>query len=146
MIDLPQSRSAIEQLIPHHGSMCLLERVLAFSDDSLHAQTRSHRAPDNPLRRDGLLSALHLCEYGAQAMALHGGLCAARNNQTAPPGLLVSLRGVQLHCLRIDEFDGPLDVRISDVADSGAGWQSSFEVFFGDRLLASGRSAVMRRT
>lgn len=146
MIELPQCRSAIEKLIPHHGAMCLLERVLAFTDDSLHAQTDSHRSPDNPLRRGGGLSALHLCEYGAQAMALHGGLCAARSGQSAPPGLLVSLRGVQLHCERIDEFDGPLDVRISEVGDSGAGWQSSFEISHNDRLLARGRSTVMRRT
>jgi predicted hotdog family 3-hydroxylacyl-ACP dehydratase len=142
---LPSCRADIEALIPHAGRMCLLERVIAFDDTRLHAQTDSHRAADNPLRRDGELSALHLCEYGAQAMAVHGGLLAARAGHAAPPGLLVSLRGVELLCKRIDDLAGPLDVYAEDVSDSGAGWQCSFRIEHAGELIANGRAAVLRR-
>jgi predicted hotdog family 3-hydroxylacyl-ACP dehydratase len=142
---LPATRAEIERLIPHAGGMCLLERVLAFDDSGLHAQSEAHRDPAHPLRRDGRLSALHLCEYGAQAMAVHGGLLAAREGRSAPPGLLVSLRGVELTRQFIDELPGPLDVYAQDVADSGAGWQCSFRIEHAGEVLATGRAAVLRR-
>jgi predicted hotdog family 3-hydroxylacyl-ACP dehydratase len=142
---LPQTRAEIEALIPHAGSMCLLERVLSFDEHGLHAQTDSHRDPYNPLRREGALSALHLCEYGAQAMAVHGGLLAAREGRAAPPGLLVSLRAVELFRERIDDLDDPLDVFAEDVADSGAGWQCGFRIEHRGQVIASGRAAVLRR-
>lgn len=142
---LPATRAEIEQLIPHAGSMCLLERVLAFDDSGLHAQSDAHRDPAHPLRRDGRLSALHLCEYGAQAMAVHGGLLAAREGRAAPPGLLVSLRGVELSREFIDDLPGPLDVYAQDVADSGAGWQCGFRIEHSGEVLATGRAAVLRR-
>ncbi len=144
-MNLPATRAEIERLIPHAGGMCLLERVLAFDDSGLHAQSEAHRDPAHPLRRDGRLSALHLCEYGAQAMAVHGGLLAAREGRTAPPGLLVSLRGVELAREFIDELPGPLDVYAQDVADSGAGWQCSFRIEHAGEVLATGRAAVLRR-
>ena len=142
---LPASRAEIEQLVPHAGGMCLLERVLAFDDTGLHAQSDAHRDTAHPLCRDGRLSALHLCEYGAQAMAVHGGLFAARDGRSAPPGLLVSLRGVELSREFIDELTGPLDVYAQDVADSGAGWQCSFRIEHAGEVLATGRAAVLRR-
>ncbi|SDE08860.1 phosphotransferase [Aquimonas voraii] len=142
---LPDSRFEIEQLIPHAGGMCLLERVIAFDESGLHAQSDAHRDPAHPLRREGRLSALHLCEYGAQAMAVHGGLLAARDGRTAPPGLLVSLRGVELSREFIDELPGPLDVYAQDVADSGAGWQCGFRIEHAGEVLATGRAAVLRR-
>ncbi|MFN7782016.1 MAG: phosphotransferase [Lysobacterales bacterium] len=142
---LPATRVEIERLIPHAGGMCLLERVLAFDDSGLHAQSEAHRDPAHPLRRDGRLSALHLCEYGAQAMAVHGGLLAALEGRSAPPGLLVSLRGVELAREFIDELPGPLDVYAQDVADSGAGWQCSFRIEHAGEVLVTGRAAVLRR-
>lgn len=64
----------IEALIPHAGGMCLLEKVLAYSSDEIICQTRSHLLADNPLKKNGILSSMHLIEYGAQAIAIHGGL------------------------------------------------------------------------
>ena len=145
MNGLPNCRADIEALIPHRGSMCMLERVLSFSPDALHAQTCSHQMPDHPLRQDDALSALHLCEYGAQAMAVHGGLLAARQGAQAAAGWLVSLRGVQLFCERIDRLDGPLDVFVDQVVDSGSGWQSQFRIEHRGDLLASGRCAVIKQ-
>ncbi|MBD8525411.1 phosphotransferase [Pseudomarimonas arenosa] len=144
MIKLPATRVEVEALIPHRGSMCLLDRVLAFDQQGLHAQADSHRSPDHPLREGAALAAVHLCEYGAQAMAVHGGLCAAQAGQRAAAGWLVSLRGVELHCDRIEQIAEPLDVHVEDVVDSGSGWQSRFRIEAQGRLLASGRCAVIK--
>ncbi|MGH8502676.1 MAG: hypothetical protein ACREVE_09435, partial [Gammaproteobacteria bacterium] len=72
----PVDKDAIRALIPHAGTMCLLDAVLEWDDESIHCTSETHRAADNPLRREGRLSALHAFEYGAQAVAVHGGLRA----------------------------------------------------------------------
>lgn len=132
-----------EQLIPHRGAMSLLDAVLDWDDECIHLTAISHARADNPLRSEGLLRALHLCEYGAQAMAVHGGLLAQREGRVAAPGFLVSLRGVRLHVERIDDLPGPLDVRAIKLLDGGASWQYEFRVEHRGCLLAEGRAAVI---
>lgn len=136
-------RQRILALIPHQFGMCLLDGVDRWDDASIEATTNSHRRSDNPLRRGGQLSALHLCEYGAQAMAVHGGLRALAQGSRAQPGLLVSLRGVELHCQRIDDLDGPLAVHAELLLDSASSWQYQFRIEHAGLLLAEGRAAVM---
>lgn len=136
-------RDAILAMIPHQHGMCLLDGVLAWDDDALHAVSRSHRRADNPLRRGGRLDALHLCEYGAQAMAVHGGLLAARAGGRARPGMLVSLRGVELHCEYLDALPGRLDVHATLLQAGEASQQYEFRIEHAGTLLASGRAAVM---
>jgi predicted hotdog family 3-hydroxylacyl-ACP dehydratase len=139
-------RSQWQHLIPHAGTMCLLNDVVAWDDERIHLTALSHLSPDNPLRSDGVLRALHLCEYGAQAMAVHGGLLAQRAGGIAAPGLLVSLRGVKLHVARIDDLAGALDVHAHKIAASESSWQYAFRVEHAGRLLAEGRAAVMNST
>jgi predicted hotdog family 3-hydroxylacyl-ACP dehydratase len=136
-------RNALLALIPHQLGMCLLDGVQAWDDTTLHAVSGSHRHPANPLRRDGRLSALHLCEYGAQAMAVHGGLLAARAGGRAKAGMLVSLRGVELRCERIDTLPGRLDVHATLLQAGEASQQYEFRIEHAGELLASGRAAVM---
>ena len=102
--------NTIAGLIPHAGSMCLLERVVEWTPERVMLATATHRSHDNPLRSDGRLRAVHLCEYGAQAMAVHGGLVARAAGETAQPGLLVSLRDVRLLVEYIDDLPGELVV------------------------------------
>ena len=139
----PVRRQRILQLIPHQGAMCLWDTVLAWDADGIVLQTDNHRDPRHPLRSDGRLRAVHLCEYGAQAMAVHGGLLAAAAEGTAPPGLLVALRGVQLQVGRIDDLPGPLQGHATLLASSAASQQYAFSITHQDRLLAEGRAAVM---
>jgi len=68
------TREHILGLIPHQGTMCLLDRVLDWSAGEIVCAASSHLAPDNPLRRDGRLGAICGIEYGLQAAALHGAL------------------------------------------------------------------------
>lgn len=132
-----------QHLIPHRGAMCLLDEVVDWDATRIHARTLSHRDAANPLRSDGRLRSVHLCEYGAQAMALHGGLLAQRDGAVAAPGLLVSLRAVKLERARIDDLPDALDVRAEQLLAAAGGWQYAFEISCGDLALASGRAAVM---
>ena len=131
-------------LIPHQGAMCLLDQVIAWDELRIHARSESHRRDDHPLRSDGRLRALHLCEYGAQAMAVHGALLAQATGNHAAPGWLVSLRAVELRVERIDDLDGALDVHAERLAGSERGWQCLFRVEYQGRLLAQGRAMVMQ--
>jgi len=132
-----------EYLIPHRGAMSLLDSVVDWDDTRIHLTATSHAHTDNPLRSDGRLRAVHLCEYGAQAMAVHGGLLAQREGKVAAPGLLVSLRSVRLHVARVDELPGPLDVHAIKLLDGGASWQYAFRVEHRGQVLAEGRAAVI---
>ena len=138
-------REAIAALIPHQGAMCLLDRVVDWDKDHVVLATATHRAPDNPLRLDGRLRAVHLCEYGAQAMAVHGGLCAQADGKAARPGFLVSLRDVKLEADYVEALDGEIYVTARRLLESAGSWQYSFEVKHGEAVLASGRAAIIAR-
>jgi predicted hotdog family 3-hydroxylacyl-ACP dehydratase len=130
-------------LIPHAGTMCLLDAVIAWDERTIHAVSEGHARADNPLRGPGGLHAVHLAEYGAQAMAVHGALLArARGIETVRPGMLVSLRGVQLHAEYV-EPDGHLDVHAECVSADAGGAQYAFRVEQRGCLLASGRTTVI---
>ena len=138
-------RDAILALIPHQGAMCLLDRVVEWDRDRIVLATSTHRASDNPLRLDGRLRAVHLCEYGAQAMAVHGGLSAQADGKAARPGFLVSLRDVKLNVDFIDQLDGELLISAQRLLESAGSWQYSFEATHAGETIATGRAAIMAR-
>lgn len=136
-------RDAIEAMIPHKGAMCLWDAVTDWDERRIRLLGRSHRDPDNPLRRGGRLNAVHLCEYGAQAMAVHGGVLGAATGGTARAGMLVALRDVRLSVARIDDLPGELVCEAELLADSPVSQQYVFRVLHGDQVIAEGRAAVM---
>jgi predicted hotdog family 3-hydroxylacyl-ACP dehydratase len=141
---LPGTRARIAALIPHQGAMCLLDSVVESTADHIVCRTRSHASPANPLRRNGRLSAVHLCEYGAQAMAVHGGLAARSAGRPPPPGFLVALRDVQLAVADV-EPSGELEVRAQCLHTTDSAWQYHFDISRAGQPLASGRATVMLR-
>ena len=136
-------RDELATLVPHAGTMCLWDEVLAWDGSRIRLRAGNHRSPGHPLRNGGRLHALHLCEYGAQAMAVHGGLRARTGGGAARPGLLVALRGVVLHVDRIDDLAGPLEGEAEQLAESAASQQYAFRIHHAGTLLAEGRAAVM---
>lgn len=136
-------RDTILSMIPHQGAMCLWDAVTAWDDASVTLRSASHRDPANPLRSDEQLRALHLCEYGAQAMAVHGGLRARESGAPVRPGMLVALRGVQLHAARIDDLAGDLECIAEVLVEAGDSQQYAFRIQCDGVLLAEGRAAVM---
>lgn len=123
--------------------MCLLDAVVDWDQTRIHAITDSHSRRDNPLRSGDRLRALNGCEYGAQAMAVHGGLLARNAGRSAAPGFLVALRNVELCVARLDDLDGSLDVHAEQLLGGADGWQYTFRIAHRGTLLVSGRATVM---
>lgn len=137
-------RTEFAPLIPHAGSMCLLDGVLAWDATTIHAVSDSHAHAEHPLRGVEGLHAVHLAEYGAQAMAVHGALRDRAQGATeVKPGRLVSLRDVQLELEYVTATDGRLDVHAECLYADDAGAQYAFRIEQAGRLLASGRAAVI---
>ncbi|MBP6216208.1 MAG: phosphotransferase [Luteimonas sp.] len=133
----------IEALVPHKHAMCLWDEVLDWDAQRIHLRATNHRDPDHPLRSDGQLRALHLCEYGAQAMAVHGGLLAREAGGMARAGMLVALRDVRLHVSRIDDLPGTLEGTAELLAAGEASQQYAFRIRHGDGVIAEGRATVI---
>lgn len=137
------TREDILSMIPHQGGMCLWDRVLQWDEAGVQLQAGNHRDPDHPLRHDGQLGAIHLCEYGAQAMAVHGGLRARDHGGRAAPGVLVALRDVQLHVARLDDLPGMIEAHAQVLVEAETSQQYGFRILHEGQLLAEGRAAVM---
>ena len=135
-------RAAIAARIPHQGSMCLLDAVLAWDSGQIHCRASSHRQPDNPLRAAARLGAACGIEYAAQAMAVHGALLAPAG---APPrpGYLASVRSVQLAVERLDDLPQDLDIVAERLSGDEHNILYHFRVEHAGDLLLSGRAAVM---
>src|SRR5690348_6661477 len=138
-------KSEWRDLIPHHGTMCLLDAVAEYDATRIRAASATHASADNPLRADGRLHAVALCEYGAQAMAVHGALLARERGGRAQPGYLVSLREVELRIEYIEDLPGALDVFAEQLLDAGGSLQYAFRVEHRGKVLAMGRAAVLVR-
>ena len=143
MSDPVLDRDGILALVPHQGTMCLWDEVVAWDAGRIALRAHNHADPAHPLRDGGQLRGIHLCEYGAQAMAVHGGLRARAAGARAAPGLLVALRGVAVHRARIDDLPGALDGEAELLVDGDHGWQYAFRIAHAGVLLAEGRAAVM---
>ena len=135
-------RVAIAARIPHQGSMCLLDAVLAWDSGQIHCRASSHRQPDNPLRAAERLGAACGIEYAAQAMAVHGALLAPEG---APPrpGYLASVRSVQLAVDRLDDLPQDLDIVAERLSGDENNILYHFRVEHAGDLLLSGRATVM---
>ena len=138
-------REEIQTLIPHQGAMCLWDEVVAWDATHIRLRTCSHRDPAHPLRRAERLHAVHLCEYGAQAMAVHGGLRAREGGGRARPGVLVALRGVSLQVERIDDLAGALVCEAMPLAEAADSQQYAFRIVHAEQVIAEGRAAVVLR-
>lgn len=138
-------REALCRLIPHAGGMCLLDAVVAWDGDRIQCRSWSHLKVDNPLRREGRLRALHAVEYGAQAMAVHGGLLAReRGELTGSAAYLAAVRDLQFHVEDLDAAAEPLEVEAERLMATGGNMMYGFAIQYPDgRAIASGRAMVM---
>ena len=129
--------------IPHQGNMCLLDKVSSWDAQHIRCTAGSHRLLNNPLRcRDQLSTACGI-EYAAQAMAVHGALLACPTSEPPRTGFLLSIRGTQLHRLRLDDLDADLDIEALCIHSSDANILYEFTLQAAGQLVLNGRAAVM---
>ncbi|HET9963615.1 MAG TPA: hypothetical protein VFQ34_14830 [Nitrospiraceae bacterium] len=100
----------IADLVPHQGSMCLLDDVLEWDERIIVCRASSHRRPDHPLRERWGLYAHCGIEYGAQAAAAHAALVDGPH-RPARRGLLAAIRDLITHVPRLDTVEGLLTIR-----------------------------------
>ncbi len=140
-VHLPFYKDKIEQLIPHSGTMCLIDRVDYWDEQTIRCASASHQNPDNPLRLDGKLSSIHLLEYGAQAMAIHGGLLA----KTSIPGMLAAVRDVSIITDEIDHITD--EIIISATVEMNTETGASYQFIISDsitKVLLNARATIIK--
>lgn len=134
------TKTTIAQLLPHAGDMLLIDRVDAWDERRIRCRSDSHRKPDHPLRLEGQLSALHLIEYGAQAMGIHGGLLQGE----ARPGYLAAIRNARFMIDHLDAIDGSLYIEALALGQSEQGAIYEFDIRDAQgRLLLNARATVI---
>lgn len=136
-------RDRIAGMIPHAGTMCLLDCVLDWDAVSVRCLSRRYCWPDNPMRRaDGTLGMASGIEIAAQAMAVHGRLVAGSNG---PPtrGYLASVRDVRFGAERLDGAAGDLVINAERLAGDASGATYRFTLTREGNCLLSGRAAVL---
>ncbi len=136
-------RDALCALIPHAGSMCLIDKLLAWDEEQIQCQTNSHRQTNNPLRDTTGLSAIHGIEYGAQAIAIHGGLLARQRGEKAAPGYLAALRHIEMHTDWLHDIAPPLLVEARRLLGDNRHFIYEFSLREGSRILVAGRATIM---
>ena len=85
---------AVEELLPHTGSMMLLERVIAFDEESMTAEVIVR--DDGLFSEGGVVPAWLGIEYMAQTVAAHGGMMCKIAGRPLNLGFLLGTR--RYHC------------------------------------------------
>ncbi len=129
----------IGPLVPHGGTMVLLDAIESWTDSDIVCSAGSHRRPDNPLRRGSCLPVICGIEYGAQAMAVHGALMSGGKGR---PGVLASLRKVTFHVDRLDDIAGRLTVCANVMLSDRNSLIYGFSVSAAGAELLAGQAAV----
>jgi predicted hotdog family 3-hydroxylacyl-ACP dehydratase len=133
-------RSSLRGLLPHQGSMFLIERIAHFDRSGIECLTSTHRDPHNPLRDASGLPVHAAIEYAAQAAGLHGGLLNRAVNPEAPPqqGYLAVISQLHWSVERLDDLPGPLRIRARRTAVTAGGRAYHVDVDHADSPILSG--------
>ncbi len=147
-------KSEIQPLLPHQGTMFLLDRVEHFDRNEITCSATSHRDPHHPLRHGKHLPAHVAIEYAAQAAGVHGGLLNRASQPDAPAqmGYLAVISNLSWQVTHLNELSGPLHIhaRRTAVTPGGRAYHVQIQhqgqpVMSGDLIIAletSGRDVA----
>ena len=137
-------KDEIRELIPHAGQMCLLEKVIEWDDNRIVCSGDTHQNSDNPLRNDQGLPITALIEYGAQAMAIHGGIMAKKENRKIQSGYIATLRNVSITSVAdASRIKTSLRVEAIKKMSSGGNMIYTFTVDTDQQRLICGQATVI---
>lgn len=135
-------RQRIRELIPHSGTMCLLDSATDWDAERIRCTAISHRDSANPLLRASRLRAVCGLEYAAQAMALHGALAAGAGRKSHG-GVLASVRDLVLHRAYLDDCGPELAIEARRLLGEASRVIYDFSVSDAVTLILAGRAAVV---
>ena len=135
-------KAALCRLIPHQGTMCLLDTVERWDDTSITCTTASHRDATNPLRRDSQLEAICGLEYAAQAMAVHVGLLEQGKERRLAVGFLGAVKHLMLRATRLDDVKVDLTVQATRLVGEAGSFIYAFRVSVERQELLDGRASI----
>jgi predicted hotdog family 3-hydroxylacyl-ACP dehydratase len=133
------NKAEIETLIPHQGIMCLIDQVDSWGQETLICRSHSHLNPENPLRMNDQLSSIHLLEYGAQSIAIHGGLL----RKAKRPGFLAAIRHAEFFIDRIDNLDAEIIINTKAEVKTDTGAVYEFVITADSQTLLTSRATVI---
>jgi len=136
----------VDTLLPHAGRMRLIDRIVSYDEQRIVCESESHRAAEHPLAEGGALSIVAGLEYGAQAMAIHGGLLAAMaqpHRTRARQGFLVAASDLNWFVERLDVCASPLIIEAVNELRSEQHVAYRFEIRTTDMTLLKGRASVL---
>ncbi|MGC3975198.1 MAG: hypothetical protein QM771_12560 [Nitrospira sp.] len=133
----------ISGLVPHSGTMCLLDSVEAWDEHHIVCRATSHLRADNPLRDSSGLRALCGIEYGAQAIAAHATLLGSGHRLRVAEGVLASLRNVTTTGSHLDGLKGALTILARLELSHQQGRIYDITVSADGRTVLTGRLSVM---
>jgi predicted hotdog family 3-hydroxylacyl-ACP dehydratase len=140
----PRTLDAAEMyaLIPHDGSMRLLDAVLSWDAKSILCSATSHTAEANPLREKGVLANVHALEYAAQAIAVHGSL--AGGGAGVKRVYVAAFRDVDMAPAALGSTPGSaLRIHAEQHAATPGGWSYGFSVTSNGSMVARGKVTVV---
>jgi len=132
----------IEALIPHSGTMSLLNQVLKWDEDHIICLANSHRDKHNPLRNENILSSVCGVEYAAQAMAVHGALTRQDPKEEPRSGYLASIKNLELLVSRLDDIESDLTIEAKLLMWDKEFFIYQFRIFSEGRNFLSGRCII----
>ncbi|MCZ6802004.1 MAG: 3-hydroxylacyl-ACP dehydratase [Nitrospirae bacterium] len=130
------------RLIPHEGSMCLIDSVQEWDPVEIRCLTRSHLDTKNPLRRDERLESLCGLEYAAQVMAIHIGLLASPIWSGPRIGYIGAIRDCTLHREYLDDVSSDLEIHAMQLFAQEHSVIYSFSLSGDDGQHLSGRASL----
>jgi len=145
------NKQALCQLLPHSGTMCLIDKIVLWDKTSLLAQTESHLDSNNPLRHQGSISSIIGVEYAAQSMALHAALLSQQEDpghsrKQKPEGYLATIRTIRIGADSLYSPDSanlsPLMISVSVLMCDSQGYSYEFTITADNSLLLSGRLTI----
>ena len=136
------TKDEIGRLLPHSGSMCLLDSVDGWDELSIRCRAVTHRERTHPLRSRGRLSVSVGLEYAAQAMGVHVGLLDRGGRPEGRIGYVGSVRDVTFAVDRLDDTTFDLVIEATRVAEGEQSYMYRFTVSLGDRAVIQGRASI----
>ncbi|MEH6569607.1 MAG: hypothetical protein V7709_11050 [Halioglobus sp.] len=132
----------IATLIPHSGSMCLLDHLVTWDHQAIEAVAVDVHSEHNPLREDGMLHSVVLVEYAAQAAAIHAALNEGSigGNSVAYIG---AIKSMTLHQPRVDPSDSELHCVACCVLNNANGAIYQLTVSANQKILMDARVVMV---